>query len=82
MIASGADPDDVIAERGLASVGDADSLTPVVANVIAENPAAVKDYQGGKETAIRFLMGQVMKATRGTADPKTVMSMLKESLSN
>ena len=80
MITSGADPDDVIAERGLASVGDADSLTPIVTKVIADNPAAVQDYRSGKETAIRFLMGQVMKATRGTADPKTVMSMLAESL--
>ena len=81
MIKSGADPDDVIAERGLASVGDADALTPIVAQVIADNPAAVQDYRSGKDTAIRFLMGQVMKATRGTADPKTVMSMLTESLS-
>ena len=81
MINSGADPDDVIAERGLASVGDADALTPIVSQVIADNPAAVQDYRNGKDTAIRFLMGQVMKATRGTADPKTVMSMLTESLS-
>ena len=82
MIDSGADPDDVIAERGLASVGDTDSLKPIVAEVIASNPPAVQDYRSGKETAIRFLMGQVMKATRGTADPKTVMSMLKDSLSD
>lgn len=81
MINTGADPDDVISERGLASVGDADALTPIVAQVIADNPAAVQDYRSGKDTAIRFLMGQVMKATRGTADPKTVMSMLTESLS-
>ena len=82
MIASGADPDDVIAERGLASVGDTDSLTPIVAKVIADNPGPVQDYRSGKETAIRFLMGQAMKETRGTADPKTVMSLLKESLSD
>ena len=80
MISSGADPDAVIAERGLASVGDADALTPIVQQVIDDNPSAVDDYRGGKETAIRFLMGQVMKATRGTADPKSVMSLLSEAL--
>ena len=80
MVTSGADPDDVIAERGLASVGDSQSLTPIVDKVIADNPSAVQDYKGGKPTAIRFLMGQVMKATRGTADPKVVMSMLSDAL--
>lgn len=81
MLESGADPDRVIEERGLASVGDQDSLTPIVAQVIADNPSAVEDYRGGKETAIRFLMGQVMKATRGTADPSAVMTLLTEALS-
>ena len=80
MVDSGANPDEVIAERGLASVGDSQSLTPIVDKVIADNPSAVQDYKGGKPTAIRFLMGQVMKATRGTADPKVVMSMLSDAL--
>ena len=80
MLKSGADPDDVIEDRGLASIGDSGSLRPIVDRVISENPEAVKDYRGGKETAIRFLMGQVMKTTRGTADPTSVMSMLTEAL--
>lgn len=80
MLESGGDPDEVIKDRGLASIGDPGSLRPIVDRVISENPEAVKDYRGGKETAIRFLMGQVMKATRGTADPTLVMSMLTEVL--
>lgn len=81
MLENGADPDAVIEERGLASIGDSGSLKPIVEQVISDNPEAVQDYKGGKGTAIRFLMGQVMKATRGTADPKSVMSMLTDALS-
>ena len=80
MLENGADPDAVIEERGLASIGDSGSLKPIVEQVISDNPEAVQDYKGGKGTAIRFLMGQVMKATRGTADPKSVMSMLTDAL--
>ena len=80
MLESGADPDDVIEARGLASIDDSGSLQPIVDQVISDNPEAVQDYKGGKETAIRFLMGQVMKATRGTADPKSVMSMLTDAM--
>ena len=81
MLESGSDPDAVIEERGLASIGDSGSLKPIVDQVISDNPEAVQDYKSGKGTAIRFLMGQVMKATRGTADPKSVMSMLTDALS-
>ncbi len=52
----------------------------VVFEVIEENPAAVKDYHDGKDEALNFLMGQVMKKTRGRADPDTVSRLLKENL--
>ncbi len=77
---SGADPDEIIEDRGLGMVSDTSSLEPVVEQVIAGNPAAVEDYMGGKETAVRFLMGQVMKETKGQADPPLVMQMLGEKL--
>ena len=80
MFENGADPDEVIERLGLAAVGDVDELTPIVEDVLANNEAAVKDYLSGKTTAIRFLMGQVMKATRGRADAQVVMGMLEEAI--
>ena len=80
MFENGADPDEVIERLGLAAVGDVDELTPIVDDVLANNEAAVKDYLSGKTTAIRFLMGQVMKATRGRADAQVVMRMLEQAI--
>ena len=80
MWRSGAGPEEIIKEQGLGMVSDSSSLDPVVDEVIAANPAAVEDYLGGKETAARFLMGQVMKATRGQADPPLVLKLLAAKL--
>jgi aspartyl-tRNA(Asn)/glutamyl-tRNA(Gln) amidotransferase subunit B len=52
----------------------------VVAQVIAANPQAVADFQAGKETALRFLVGQVMKATRGQANPALANELLLQQL--
>ncbi len=80
MWESGGDPASIIEERGLGMVSDSSSLEPVVEQVISGNPDAVSDYMGGKETAVRFLMGQVMKQTKGQADPPVVLEMLGEKL--
>ncbi len=80
MFDKGADPEEVIDRLGLASVGDADELAPIIEEVLAKNPSAVDDYRSGKTNAIRFLMGQVMKATRGRADAQSVMRMLGEAM--
>ncbi len=82
MFHNGADPVETIDRLGLSAVGDVDELTPVIQEVLANNPAAVEDYRSGKTNAIRFLMGQVMKATRGRADAQTVMQMLGEAMSD
>jgi aspartyl-tRNA(Asn)/glutamyl-tRNA(Gln) amidotransferase subunit B len=80
MFDKGADPEEVIARLGLMSVGDTDELTPIIAEVLANNQSAVDDYRSGKTNAIRFLMGQVMKATRGRADAQVVMRLLGEAM--
>ncbi len=80
MWKTGGDPAQIIEERGLGMVSDSSSLGPVVEQVIDANPNAVDDYMGGKETAVRFLMGQVMKETKGQADPPLVLEMLGEKL--
>ena len=80
MFENGSDPEEVIERLGLAALGDADELAPIIQDVLATNSAAVDDYRSGKTTAIRFLMGQVMKATRGRADAQTVMRLLGEAM--
>ena len=82
MFDNGADPEEVIERLGLAAVGDVDQLNPIIQEVLANNPAAVADYRSGKTTAIRFLMGQVMKATRGRADAQAVMRLLGEAMTD
>ena len=80
MFDNGADAEEVIQRLGLAAVGDADELAPIIQEVLANNEDAVTDYRSGKTTAIRFLMGQVMKATRGRADAQAVMRLLGEAM--
>jgi len=76
----GGDPAQVVAERGLAQVSDADELGRIVDEVIAANAKAAEDYRGGKAQALGSLVGQVMKATRGRADAKLVNALLRERL--
>jgi aspartyl-tRNA(Asn)/glutamyl-tRNA(Gln) amidotransferase subunit B len=80
MWSSGANPDAVVADRGLLKVSGTDALLPVVQEAIDNNPNAVEDFFGGKETAVRFLVGQVMKATRGRADAGVAADLLTKTL--
>jgi len=73
-------PVEVIEEEGLLKVSDEDRLAEVVEEVLEENPQAVEDYKSGKEEAIHYLMGQVMRKTRGQADPEVTMRLLRERL--
>ncbi len=70
------DPAAYVAGKGLASVSDEDALSAVIRQVLADNPQSVKDYLGGKERALGFLVGQTMKATKGRADPALVNALL------
>ncbi len=70
----------IVAEQGLTQISDESALETIVAQVIAENPAAVQDFNQGKKRAIGFLVGQVMKATRGKANPGIVNQKLQEEL--
>lgn len=80
MYKQGTKPEKIIEDLGLIVVSGADSLGPIVDEVIANNEKAVNDYLGGKEVALKSLMGQVMKATRGQADPVQATDMIKEKL--
>jgi aspartyl-tRNA(Asn)/glutamyl-tRNA(Gln) amidotransferase subunit B len=69
-----------VARLGLAQISDADALGKVVDEVLAANPAAVADYRAGKAQAVGFLVGQVMKATRGQANAGVAQAALRERL--
>jgi len=80
MFASGRRAGEIITERGLAQMSDAQEIAGVVAQVIATNSQAVADFKGGKEQALTFLVGQVMRETKGRANPAEVNRLLKEKL--
>ncbi len=80
MFATGKDPEVIVREKGLVQISDEDALAAIVGEVIASNPKTVQDYRSGKEKALGFLVGQVMKATRGKANPEIVNRLLKEKL--
>lgn len=75
------DPPEVIVERaGLKQITSGGEIEDSVEKVIADNPKPVQDYKNGKEEAIKFLTGQVMRETRGRANPETVVNILREKL--
>lgn len=79
MYASGADPADLVRKKG-GQITDAGELERIVRAAISAHPGPVAEYRGGKETAFNFLIGQVMKATKGKANPKLVTELLKTVL--
>lgn len=79
-VMAGADPVRLVQERGLEAVSDEKALLKIVDEVIAGNPAVVEQIKGGKTKAINALLGQVMKATRGTARPDLVRRLLAERI--
>jgi aspartyl-tRNA(Asn)/glutamyl-tRNA(Gln) amidotransferase subunit B len=79
-VASGRPAAELIAEHGFAQISDAGTLAGILDGVLAANPAAVADYRAGKAQAAGFLVGQVMKATRGQANAARVQSALREWL--
>jgi len=79
MYTTGADPADILKKKG-AQIADPAEVEKIIREVLAANPAAVTEYRGGKEGAFNFLIGQVMKATRGKANPQLVNDLLKKAL--
>ena len=63
--------------EGLAQISDEGALGKIIDEVIAANPKQVEQYRGGKTTVLGFLVGQVMKASRGQADPAAVNKLLR-----
>ncbi len=73
-------PDKIVADKGLVQITDTSAIEGVVDDVIAKNPKAVAEYKSGKKKAIGALVGQIMKATKGKANPQLVNQMLAQKL--
>ncbi|MFN2544942.1 MAG: Asp-tRNA(Asn)/Glu-tRNA(Gln) amidotransferase subunit GatB [Actinomycetota bacterium] len=78
---SGKPIEEIVDARGLRQVSDSSQLDPIIDEVIAENPGPVEQFRGGKEGAVNALVGQVMKKTRGSANPDLTKQLLRERLS-
>ncbi|MBL7155449.1 MAG: Asp-tRNA(Asn)/Glu-tRNA(Gln) amidotransferase subunit GatB [Candidatus Portnoybacteria bacterium] len=81
MFQTGIDPSHIVEDKKLRQVSDEAELTKIVNRVIKKNPQPVKDYQSGKENALQFLVGQVMAASQGQANPQVVGEILKKKIS-
>lgn len=80
MFESGARPEQIVEDRGLVQISDTALVETAIDEATEGNPAAVQDYLDGKNAALKFLMGQVMKITRGKANPKITIALLTKKL--
>jgi aspartyl-tRNA(Asn)/glutamyl-tRNA(Gln) amidotransferase subunit B len=80
MVETGEAPETIMAREGLASISDDAALGKIIDDVIAANPKQLEQYRGGKTTVLGFFVGQVMKASRGQADPAVVNRLLEPKL--
>jgi len=80
MFQTGKKADEIIQERGLSQISDTGELEDAIVDVINSNTQAVSDYRSGKETALKFLVGQVMRATKGRANPALAGELLQKKL--
>jgi aspartyl-tRNA(Asn)/glutamyl-tRNA(Gln) amidotransferase subunit B len=80
MTESGRSAAEVVAERGLGQISDTGELERIVDVIVAANPAGVEEFRAGKERIVGFFVGQVMKETRGQANPQLVNDLLRARL--
>ncbi len=80
MFETGRAADDIAKSEGLTQISDADAVSVAVDRAISDNPDPVRDYLGGRQQAMGFLVGQVMKATRGQANPRMASQLVREKL--
>lgn len=74
------DPAKIIEEKGISQIGSTDEILQIVLEVIAENPTAQEQYKAGKTNILDFLVGGVMKKTRGKANPATTRELMKKEI--
>ena len=77
---TGESPAAIVEKKGLAQISDTDEIRSMIKDIIAKNPGPVADYKGGKGKALTFFVGQVMKQTKGQANPQVVNEIALEEL--
>jgi len=80
MFEKGSDPSQVIEKKNLAQVSDETELSKIVSKIITENPGPVEDFKKGNEKTLMFLVGQVMRKTKGKANPQVVQKILRKRI--
>jgi aspartyl-tRNA(Asn)/glutamyl-tRNA(Gln) amidotransferase subunit B len=80
MFSTGKSAGEIVAQKGLNQISDVGELESIIERILAENPQAVADFKAGKETALKFLVGQLMRATMGRANPQMANQLLKKKL--
>jgi aspartyl-tRNA(Asn)/glutamyl-tRNA(Gln) amidotransferase subunit B len=80
MFETGKNAGDIIKEKGMTQITDESELEKAAEKVIKENPKVAQDYKAGNEKVLGFLVGQMMKETKGRANPQAANKILKEKL--
>ena len=80
ILKTGDDAEKLVEKRGLSVLSNPDEILPVVQKVVANNPEQVAAYKGGRDKLFGFFVGQVMKETKGRANPQLLNELLKKEL--
>jgi len=80
LIEHGGDAKEVVEKKGLVQLSDPSQLLPIISEVLDNNQQSVEDFKNGKDRAVGFLVGQIMKATKGKANPGVVNKLIQEEL--
>lgn len=80
MWKEGGNPDDIVKAQGLVQISDTAELSKLVDEVVGNNPKVVEDFKAGKKKAVGALVGQIMKATKGKANPRVINELLNKKL--
>jgi len=76
MVEKGGDPSTIIESKGLKQIGDEKIVEEIAKKIISQNPKAIEDFKNGKQQSLQFLVGQIMKETKGTANPEIIRALL------
>jgi len=80
MFDTGKSAGEIAAQQGLTQISDSSAIEEIARQVLADNPQAVADFRAGKEQAVKYLVGQIMKASRGRANPQMATEIIKQEL--
>ncbi|TCT18909.1 aspartyl/glutamyl-tRNA(Asn/Gln) amidotransferase subunit B [Melghiribacillus thermohalophilus] len=80
LVEKGGDPEKIVKEKGLVQISDEGKLKEIIGGILDENQQSIEDYKNGKDRALGFLVGQVMKATKGQANPQMVNKIILEEI--